>query len=280
MYRLIADSGSTKTDWVLAKDGEVVRRIKTMGLNPYLNPKEAIITALRTELLTSFSTAEIKDTLEVEFYGAGCSNAEKKRLISDSIHSFFPLAEIVVEHDLLGAAKAVCGTQPGIAAILGTGSNSCYYDGQKIVKNVISLGFILGDEGSGCYIGKQLIADFLNQEMPERLHRHLQEDLGLCKDQIFDSVYKKARPNRYLASFTKWIDNYYNEFDYLHELIKRSFNDFFIKSLLKYENHKEMPINVVGSVGHRFSKELKEVAAMNNCSIGTIIKSPIDGLIR
>lgn len=280
MYRLIADSGSTKTDWVLIQNGEVVRRIKTIGLNPYLNPKEVITTALRTELLTKFSTNEIKGTDEVEFYGAGCSNDEKKRLISDCIHSFFPLADIIVEHDLLGAAKAVCGDQPGIAAILGTGSNSCHYDGQKIVKNVISLGFILGDEGSGCYIGKQLIADFLNKEMPAELNAHLRNELGLCKDQIFDSVYKKSRPNRYLASFTKWIDDYYNEFEYLHELIKRSFNDFFTKSIIKYENHKELPVNVVGSVGHRFSNELEEVAASHNCEIGRVIKSPIDGLIK
>ncbi len=280
MYRLIADSGSTKTDWVLTRGSEVVRRMKTVGLNPYLNAKEAIVTALRTELLPAFSSVEIKETLEIEFYGAGCSNDEKKRLISGSIHSFFPLADIVVEHDLLGAAKAVCGNQPGIAAILGTGSNSCYYDGEQIVKNVISLGFILGDEGSGCYIGKQLVADFLNKEMPEALQQHLKNDLGLCKDQIFDSVYKKPLPNRYLASFTKWVDNYYDDFEYLHELIRRSFNDFFTKSIVKYDNHQELAINVVGSVGYRFKEELVEVAKKNNCSIGTVIKSPIDGLIK
>lgn len=279
MYRLIADSGSTKTDWVLTQNGEVVKKIKTIGLNPYLNTKEAIITALRTELIPSFSIGEIKDTLKIEFYGAGCSSDDKKKIIGDCIQSFFPLAEIVVEHDLLGAAKAVCGNQPGIAAILGTGSNSCYYDGEKILKNVISLGFILGDEGSGCYIGKQLVADFLNEEMPEKLRNHLRDDLGLCKDQIFDSVYKKPRPNRYLASFTKWIDNYYNEYDYLHELIRNSFEDFFTKSIVKYENHTELPINIVGSVGYRFQEELREVAAPHGCKIGTIIKSPIDGLI-
>lgn len=280
MYRLIADSGSTKTDWVLTRDGEVVRKIKTIGLNPYMNPKDIIITALRTELLPTFSSYEIKDTLEIEFYGAGCSNDDKKKLIQDCIHRFFPMADIKVEHDLLGAAKAVCGNQSGIAAILGTGSNSCYYDGEKIVKNVISLGFILGDEGSGCYIGKQLIADFLNKEMPAELNAHLRNDLGLCKDQIFDNVYKKPRPNRYLASFTKWMDNYYSEFDYLHDLIKRSFNDFFTKSIIKYDNHKELPINVVGSVGYRFKTELEEVAVDHGCKIGKIIKSPIDGLIK
>ena len=116
--------------------------------------------------------------------------------------------------------------------------------------------------------------------MPAELNAHLRNDLGLCKDQIFDTVYKKPRPNRYLASFTKWIDNHYNEFDYLHELIKRSFNDFFLKSLLKYENHKETKINVVGSVGYRFKDELIEVANAHNCTIGKVIKSPIDGLIR
>lgn len=279
MYKLIADSGSTKTDWVLTQNREVVKMIKTIGLNPYLNTKEDIITALRTELIPSFTYSEIKGTLDVEFYGAGCSNDEKKKIIKDCIQSFFPLAEINVEHDLLGAAKAVCGDRPGIAAILGTGSNSCYYNGERIVKNVISLGFILGDEGSGCYIGKQLIADFLNEEMPEDLRKRLENDMGLCKDQIFDSVYKKQRPNRYLASFTKWIDNYYDQYEYLHDLIRRSFEDFFIKSILKYENHKDLPINIVGSVGYRFQKELSEVAKAHNCKIGTIIKSPIDGLI-
>lgn len=280
MYRLIADSGSTKTDWVLTRDGGVIKKIKTVGLNPYLNTKEAIVTAIRTELLPSFSSSEIKGTTEIEFYGAGCSNDEKKRLIRDCIHSFFLLADIVVEHDLLGAAKAVCGNSPGIAAILGTGSNSCYYDGNQIIKNVISLGFILGDEGSGCYIGKQLIADFLNEEMPAALNNHLKADLGLSKDQIFDSVYKKPRANRYLASFTKWIDGYYEEFDYLHDLINRSFDDFFTKSILKYENCRDLSINVVGSVGFRFKDELVKVAESHSCKIGTVIKSPIDGLIR
>ncbi|CAG5076284.1 BadF/BadG/BcrA/BcrD ATPase family protein [Parvicella tangerina] len=280
MFKLIADSGSTKTDWVLTENGVVIKKVRTVGLNPYLNTKGAITTAIRTELLPSLSSAKIKGTREVEFYGAGCSNDEKKNVIASCIRSFFPLADVVVEHDLLGAAKAVCNNQPGIAAILGTGSNSCYFDGEKIVRNVISLGFILGDEGSGCYIGKQLIADFLNEEMPEELNEHLRNDMGLCKDQIFDNVYKKPRPNPYLASFTKWIDNYYDDFDYLHELIKRSFTDFFVKSILKYENHESIPINVVGSVGHRFRDELEEVAKRHSCNLGTVIKSPIDGLIK
>lgn len=280
MYKLIADSGSTKTDWALVKDQEVVKQVKTIGLNPYLNTRDSITSALRNELLVNFSAGEVKDTLQIEFYGAGCSSDDQKQIIESCLHSYFPLAEIIVEHDLYGAARAVCGSNSGIAAILGTGSNSCYYDGERIVKNVISLGFILGDEGSGCYIGKQLVADFLNEEMPESLRKNLAEDLEVCKNQIFENVYKKPRPNKYLASFTKWIDRYYEESDYLHQLINNSFDDFFVKSILKYEEHKTHEINVVGSVGFTFKKELESVADKYDCKIGRILRSPIDGLVR
>lgn len=279
MYKLVADSGSTKTDWVLVSEGNIIKRVKTVGLNPYLNTRDVVISALRNELLVEFSTSQITQTKEIEFYGAGCSTADKKRIIEDAIHCFFPLAEIVIEHDLLGAARSLCGTEPGLAAILGTGSNSCFFDGEKITRNVISLGYVLGDEGSGCYIGKQLISDFLNEEMPEKLSMALKNDLGLCKDQIFDHVYKKPRANKYLASFTKWIDNYYAEHEYLHELIRRSFGDFFVKSILKYDQRNNYPINVVGSVGFRFQEELKTVASEYDCTIGKVLKSPIDGLI-
>lgn len=280
MYKLIADSGSTKTDWVLVQDGKVIKKVKTIGLNPYLNTKESVISALRNELLVEFATSEITNTAQIYFYGAGCSTEDKKKIIYDSIHCFFPLAEVHIEHDLIGAAMALCGSEKGIAVILGTGSNSCFYDGKAIVKNVVSLGYILGDEGSGCYIGKQLISDFLNEEMPDELSEHLRKDLGLCKDQIFDNVYKKPRPNRYLASFTKWIDNYYGQFDYLNELIKRSFNDFFVKNIIKYDDYQKYPINVVGSVGFRFQNELSEIAKLHGCKLGKVIKSPIEGLIE
>ncbi len=278
--RLIADSGSTKTDWLLLDQDQIVCEYQTVGLNPYLNTKESIMDVLRNDLLANFCAGNIKSTTSIEFYGAGCSVKSKSKLIEDALHCFFPFADISVSHDLLGAAKAACGNKPGIAIILGTGSNSCYYDGENIVNNVMSLGYILGDEGSGCYMGKKLLQDYLNKDMPENLRKLLFDDKRVTAEIIFDNVYKKVRPNKYMASFSEWIGQNIKAHKYLQDLVFQSFDDFFKQHIIKYEKYKSLPLNIVGSVGYAYQDILRKVATKHGCNISTIIKSPLEGLIK
>lgn len=278
--KLIADSGSTKTDWVLVDNGKIVKEFNTIGLNPYMNTKEMIMDSIRNELMPTFCTSNIKNTHLIEFYGAGCSQESKSKVIKDALHSFFPFSEITVNHDLLGAAKAACGNKKGIAVILGTGSNSCFFDGNQIIDNVLSLGYILGDEGSGCYMGKRILQDYLNKDMPEPLREILFDEKGITTEIVFENVYKKPRPNKYMASFSTWISKHYKQQSYLQKLVENSFDDFFNQHIIKYKNHKTLPINVVGSVGFAFQDELRKVALKHKCKIGNVIKSPLEGLIK
>lgn len=278
--RLIADSGSTKTDWVLLDNQNIICEYKTVGLNPYLNTKEKIMDVLRNDLLTSYCAGNIKNTTTIDFYGAGCSLVSKSKIIEHALHCFFPFADITVSHDLLGAAKSACGSEPGIAVILGTGSNSCYYDGESVVNNVMSLGYILGDEGSGCYMGKKLLQDFLNKDMPKKLQDLLINDTGINAETVLESIYKKSNPNKYMASFSEWIAKHLKEDTYLQELVRISFDDFFKQHILKYENYNSLPLNVVGSVGFVYRDILEEVAHKYECKLGKVIKSPLEGLIN
>jgi len=275
--KLIADSGSTKTDWSLVDDGVEVLRIKTIGLNPYLNTSVAIQEVLKRDVFFKVKNYTIDS---IAFYGAGCSSSVKSKEVSLALRNLFTSSAITVDHDLLGAAKAVCGDAAGIAVILGTGSNSCYYDGFKIIKNVRSLGFILGDEGSGCYIGKQLMSDFLNEDMPEHISQLLASELELTPEIIFDNVYKKPLPNRYLASFGTWIHSHYENESYLYGLVENAFEDFFKQHIVKYKNYQNTQINVVGSIGYHFQDVLEKVALKFDCKLGKVLKSPIEGLIN
>lgn len=277
--RLIADSGSTKTDWLLLEQQNIICEYQTVGLNPYLNTRETIMKVLRNDLLTSYCAGNIKNTTTIEFYGAGCSADSKSKVIENALHCFFPFADITVSHDLLGAAKAACGNEPGITVILGTGSNSCYYDGKNIVDNVMSLGYILGDEGSGCYMGKKLLQDFLNNDMPKKLQEILIAETAVNAEVIFENIYKKPTPNKYMASFSEWISKHLSSHTYLHELVSGAFDDFFKQHIIKYANHKTLPLNVVGSVGFAYLDILKEVAGKYECKIGNVIKSPLQGLM-
>ncbi|MFT7155139.1 MAG: N-acetylglucosamine kinase-like BadF-type ATPase [Parvicella sp.] len=273
--RLVADSGSTKTDWCLVNDQSILLRVSTSGMNPYLHTDESLDAIISKELLTSeINTAQID---KVEFYGAGCSEPAQTNRILNTLRKFFS-AEISVDHDLLGAAKSVCKDQEGIAIILGTGSNSCHYDGEKIVRNVRSLGFVLGDEGSGCYIGKKLIQDYLNDELPNSVHQQLELDFDLSASIIFDKVYKQPLPNKYLASFATWVSEN-SSHSHLYAIIESSFIDFFKQHIIKYDKYQNLPIHVVGSVGFHNRKILEKVATTFKYKLGTVIKSPIEGLV-
>lgn len=276
---LIADSGSTKTDWRLVDENKNIHQFSTAGFNPLFQSTEVISKELREVLLPQLLSAGIEAgrPMQIFYYGASCSSEERSKIVRDAIAQNFPKAEIEVEHDLLGAARALCGHEAGIAAILGTGSNSCYYDGKEIVENVPSLGFILGDEGSGAHIGKRFITDYLYKEMPADLAQRFYDRFKITKEDVLDAVYKKPMPSRFLASFSKFIYQNLKE-QYVVDLVANCFRDFFDRQVCKYEKHKEVQLHSVGSVGFYYSNILRAVAVEKGVSTGRIIETPIAGL--
>ena len=276
---LIADSGSTKTDWRLIEGKKNIHQFSTIGFSPYFQDSDTIAEEIKGNLLPGIKALSLdeQDEMEIYFYGTGCSSEEKCEVVHRAIRQNFPNSIIEVEHDLLGAARALCGENEGIAAILGTGSNSCYYDGNKIIENIASLGFILGDEGSGAYMGKVFIQDYLNKEQPLSISERFYERFKLSKEDILNAVYKKPLPNKFLASFTKFIFQNKNE-QYIINLVIDCFDKFFIKHICKYTNYKEVKMSCVGSVGYYFSDTLHAVASNRNVLIDKIIESPIASL--
>lgn len=270
---LIADSGSTKTDWRLIDENMQIHQFSTQGINPYFNTSEQIVSVLKLELISN-----IKHSIaNIHFYGAGCRVEDKKKIVELALSEVFPKSKIVIESDMLGAAHSLCGKTAGIAAILGTGANTCYYDGSKIVENRTSTGFILGDEGSGAHIGKTFIQAFLNDEMPQEIADRFVARFKLSKDDIIDAVYRQPMPNRFLASFSKFIYQNLKE-QYIIDLVANCFHQFFDKHICKYEKHKEVKLSCTGSVAFYYSNILRAVALEKGVSIDTITETPIAGL--
>ncbi len=276
--KLIADSGSTKTDWRLIKETGEILEVKTQGLNPFF---KSVIDCERTfenDLLPRLEGVAADNIQQLWFYGAGCSSDDKCAVIKTAATNVFPEASISVDHDLLGAARALCGDEPGIAGILGTGSNSCYYDGSRVVKNVTALGYILGDEGSGAHIGKNLIKDYLDFEVPESMRQRFDSKFGLGKDQLLHEVYSGDLPNRFLASFAKWVFQIRGEEEYAYKLIESCLTSFLNKHVCKYEQHQQVPLNIVGSVGYHGSDILRSLCKSKGITLGKVIQSPIQAL--
>ncbi|MCW3101825.1 MAG: hypothetical protein JWO09_265 [Bacteroidetes bacterium] len=273
---LIADSGSTKTDWRLIDDEQKIRQFSSQGINPYFQTNEEIASIIRNELLPGLPPGTEKGP-ELFFYGAGCRAADKNELVKNALSEVFPDAKISVETDMLGAARSVCGHNPGIAAILGTGMNTCVYDGKQITENRTSLGYILGDEGSGAHLGKTFITDFLNDELPAALSERFKERFKLTKDEIINSVYKKPMPNRYLAGFSKFIYQNLKE-QYMIDLVSGCFSGFFEKHICKYPQHRELKLSCAGSVAFYYSNILRAVAENKGVNIDTVVETPIAGL--
>lgn len=274
---LIADSGSTKTDWRLIDDKNNIHQANTQGINPYFVNSDDISKILENELLPALPAYIQNEKIEIYFYGAGCSSFEKCNDVKAGIRKVFPNATITVEHDLLAAARALCGHKEGLAAILGTGSNSCFYNGKDIIQNQPSLGFILGDEGSGAFLGKQLICDFLNEEMPKEISERMKDRFKLSKDEVLENVYKKPFPSRYLASFSKFIfQNLKHE--YCNKLVIDAFKLFFERHICKYPRKGELPLGIVGSVGFYYSNIISRIAEEKGIPMGKVLESPIAGL--
>ena len=273
--KLIADSGSTKAEWCLL-DGKKKRIFFTEGLSPYFLSAEQIQKILEQKLKVKMKNIEPE---EIFFYGTGCSNPDNVKLVKKAIGKVFTKATVSVDHDLMGAAKALCGNEKGIACILGTGSNSCYYNGKKIIKNSPGLGYVLGDEGSGAYLGKKVIQYFLYNTFDADLMDRFVAKFQVSSYDILDAVYKKPLPNRYLASYAIFLAE--NRGHYMVEnIIEDGFNDFFFNHVYKYRESWTLPINFIGSVAYGFKDVLKEMCNSYELHLGKVLQKPMDGLVK
>ncbi len=274
---LIADCGSTKIDWCVVNDGKVVEQIFTSGINALLMTEEQIRETLAAELAEKVKGYAIES---VYYYGAGCLFDDICANVRRAIAHNVPTAKTIEVHsDLLAAARALCGQNEGIACILGTGSNSCYYNGKEIVDNVSPLGYILGDEGSGAVLGKLLVGDVLKNQLPKELCEKFLTEYDLDRQKIIEGVYKKPAANRFLASLSPFLIKNIEE-PAIHRLVLNAFKSFFVRNIENYSNYKSMPVSFVGSVAFYYKDVLAEAAKALDITIGTIIKCPMEGLVK
>ncbi|MDR2283624.1 MAG: N-acetylglucosamine kinase [Sphingobacterium sp.] len=274
---IIADGGSTKTNWCLLDDNQKKIYFNTEGYNPYFVGSDYIVNSLKKGLPQDLPLDKIK---EVNYYGAGVHNEEKAKIVEEAFRVLFPNAKIEIGHDLLAAARALLGKEAGFAAILGTGTNSCIYDGNEITHNINSAAYILGDEGSGSYIGKKLLTEFVRGLMPSDIAEVFFETYKLTPDEIMDNVYTKPLANRFCASFSKFVyDNNVN-IEYTRKIVDDSFEAFFANLVSKYPDYQSYTFNCIGSVGYNFRNVLEEKATQYGMKVGKILRSPIDDLVK
>lgn len=271
---LLAESGSTKTEWCLVSKTTVSEHSFTDGINPYFESRKEISHTIRLQLPEIFFKTKIQS---IYFYGAGCSSVEKKSVVKASLESQFRTPAFV-ESDLLGAARSLFNKQAGIACILGTGSNSCFYDGEEITKNVRPLGFILGDEGSGAFLGKAFLSDCLKGLAPDELVTPFYKKYGIDPEQILDYVYSKPFPNRLLAVLSFYLSENLGH-PYVYDLVYNSFRAFFERNVLQYDC-QNYPVRFCGSVAKKYSSMLKKVSTDLGIVIDSITENPVEGLIQ
>ena len=274
---LIADCGSTKIDWCLLNGNEKVAQIFTTGMNALLLTQQEMTERIHDELMPHIVSYKVD---EIYYYGAGIISDEIKDSVRNALKANIPTAtKIEVDTDLLAAARALCGREPGIACILGTGSNSCYYDGEKVVDNVSPLGYILGDEGSGAVLGKLLVGDVLKKQLPEHLCQKFLDEYNMDRTKIINAVYRQPAANRFLAQFAPFLERNIDE-PAIHDLVLRSFTAFFVRNVESYDGYKQLPCNFVGSIALKEQKVLREAAAARGITIGKIIQNPMEGLVK
>jgi glucosamine kinase len=272
---LIADSGSTKTSWCLSGNNEVTEFLSTGGINPFFRSTEEIADELRKKLLPKTGN----DIEEIYFYGAGIINQEKVNIVKDALQQLFPNAEIEVQSDLLAAARATLGKDKGIACILGTGSNSCLYNGHEIIEHVPPLGFILGDEGSGAVIGRKLVADYLKRIMPANISAKFKDRFQLTYADLMEGAYIKEKPNKFLAHFVPFLHENITD-EYCSNLVESSFEEFIHRNISRYSGFHEQPICFTGSVAFYFQEQLANALRNNHLQIKTVLKEPLNDLIN
>jgi N-acetylglucosamine kinase-like BadF-type ATPase len=274
---LIAESGSTKCDWVLVDNaGKYIDSYKSIGFNPFFHNRDFIVSELRKDK----SLMHISPRIErVFFYGAGCSNDGYQQVVELALRDIFIHADVKVDHDLVAAAYSTYTGEPCISCIIGTGSNSCYFDGKTICEEVPALAYILGDEGSGSYFGKKLLTAFLYKKLPPHIEESLVQEFQLNKDSIFEHVYEKPHANVYLASFTRFIGKFKHE-PFISQMLEQGMDEFLLNHVCCYKNYKNVPVHFVGSVAFHFEEALRSAAEKRGISIGNIIKQPIQQLVN
>ena len=274
---LIADSGSTKTDWCVVEKGKLIQQVSTKGTNPFFQSEEEISNEIATALLPQLTTNAFD---AVYFYGAGCGFPDKIAMVHRAIIRHLQVSgdEVEVNTDMLAAARGLCGHEAGIACILGTGSNSCFYNGEEIISNISPLGFILGDEGSGAVLGKLLVGDVLKNQLPSTIKEAFLKQFDLTVPEIIDRVYRQPFPNRFLASLSPFLAQHLDE-PAIRTLVLNSFIAFLRRNVMQYD-YKQYPAHFIGSVAHCYKDILQEAAQQTGIQVGKILQSPMEGLIQ
>jgi glucosamine kinase len=275
MMKLIVDSGSSKTYWyLLTSTSEGSTQCLTAGINPFFQNPEDIKKTLESDFIL-----DKQHISSIHYYGAGITDQSKKDLLFGVLNSFFGLQDIHIESDLMAATRSLCGNSEGIAAILGTGSNSCYYDGQQITQHVSPLGYILGDEGSGAVLGRLLVSDILKNQFPQRLTKLFFETHDTTHGEVMENVYRKPFPNRYLATFTKFLLDNIRE-DEIEKLVIDSFSGFFTRNIAQYPQSSRLQVHFTGSIAWYFAAQLKEAAMKTGFDVGIITQNPMNDLLE
>jgi len=270
---IIADSGSSKIDWrLITSDGEITQS-QCAGFNPYYQPKADLRKNI-SEIIVPLANETVK---KIFFYGTGVSSEGNVKIIQDTFNEFFTQAKVTVEWDLLAAARATCGDEEGLVCILGTGSNTCKYDGKDIVEQVANLGWILADEGSGTSIGKKFLFDYLRKLMPEKLANMFHEQYPFTREEFLEKIYTQENPNKFLASFSKFIHKNLND-PYCHNLIYNCFSEFIENNIMLYRGYKKLKVHSIGSIGFHFSNILRQVADAKGIMLKNNLEAPIAAL--
>ncbi len=277
MFQIIADSGSTKTDWILLEGSKTIKHIKTIGFNPYFQTRDQINLEILNHL-KPFVSDNLHQVSEIHYYGTGCSTVENCKLIEDCLSLTLDIPTISVSHDLLAAARSLCKREWGIASILGTGSNSCLYDGKEILENVPSTGYLWSDYGGGSQIGKYFIREYFEETLPKELANAF-ENAGYNRDVILNNVYKKSVPGKYLASVSHFMTQNISH-PYVKKILVECFDSFFVQQINKYTDSKKYKVHTVGSIGYHYKDLIAEVAKKHGYQMGNVIQSPIEGLIE
>jgi N-acetylglucosamine kinase-like BadF-type ATPase len=273
---LIADGGSTKADWIaLDENKNELFRVRTEGLNPAVVP----VKVLKERVLSKSEFSEnLEKVSQVFFYGAGCGTDVAIKILKDLFEELFSNAEVIVEEDMLAAVYAATGSDPAIVCILGTGSNSCYYDGKEMHMSTVSLGYMIMDEASGNYFGKKLLQDYFYKTMPENIAAKFGEEYNLEADEVKKNLYREPNPNTYLANFASFMFQF-KDSEYILNLMEFGFEEFFQKRVIPYNQDKSTPIYFIGSIAHYFYDILEKVANKYELNLAAAIQRPIDNMI-
>lgn len=275
MNILIADSGATKSEWCLLQEGKR-KKIEIAGISPYLMDGPGIEQLLNKDLVPKLKQVSVD---QVYYYGTGCNHPDNKKLLERSLRHVFKGAAVHVTHDMMGAALGLTGGEKGVACILGTGSSACYFDGRKIAKASLGLGYVLGDEGSGAYLGKKVLQYFLYNTFDEELRYKFDAKYATNHHEILENIYRKPLANKYLAGFTLFLAE--NRGHYMIEnIIEDGLNDFFFQHLCKFRESWKLPIHFVGGVAHGFKDVIKELCHSYEFELGRVLQKPMDGLVK